>query len=66
MLFMDWRDSHLDGDPEMKRRNEELPTFLYAMPLSPTRIFLGQCRGGKYDPSACRPRLKYQTLNPGP
>ena len=43
MLFMDWRDSHLDGDPEMKRLNEEMPTFLYAMPLSPTRIFLGQC-----------------------
>ena len=47
MLFMDWRDGHLDGDPDMKRRNKELPTFLYAMPLSPTRIFLGQCSVGR-------------------
>ncbi|KAI3438710.1 hypothetical protein D9Q98_001130 [Chlorella vulgaris] len=38
MLFMDWRDDHLEG--EVKERNAKLPTFLYAMPFSPTRVFL--------------------------
>jgi lycopene beta-cyclase len=42
MLFMDWRDAHLDSSPNMKQRNKELPTFLYAMPLTPTKIFLGE------------------------
>ena len=37
MLFMDWRDAHLD--PLAKERNRSLPTFLYVMPFSPTRIF---------------------------
>lgn len=40
MVFMDWRDSHLDGDPVSKRNNKELPTFMYAMPFSSTHIFL--------------------------
>mmetsp|Transcript_12609 Transcript_12609/g.27244 ORF Transcript_12609/g.27244 Transcript_12609/m.27244 type:complete len:555 (+) Transcript_12609:195-1859(+) len=40
MLFMDWRDNHTEGLPDMKKRNEDLPTFLYAMPFSPTKIFL--------------------------
>ncbi|OAY65741.1 lycopene beta cyclase, chloroplastic [Ananas comosus] len=40
MLFMDWRDSHLASGSELKRRNERIPTFLYAMPFSSTRIFL--------------------------
>ncbi|CAN0890593.1 Lycopene beta cyclase, chloroplastic/chromoplastic [Linum grandiflorum] len=40
MLFMDWRDSHLDGNPELKERNSKIPTFLYAMPFSKDRIFL--------------------------
>lgn len=40
MLFMDWRDEHLAHDAELRARNRALPTFLYAMPLSPTRIFL--------------------------
>ncbi|GBG71583.1 hypothetical protein CBR_g8999 [Chara braunii] len=40
MLFMDWRDSHLARDPSMRRRNKQLPTFLYAMPFSDNRIFL--------------------------
>lgn len=40
MLFMDWRDSHLDNSPELKERNRRLPTFLYAMPFSSNRIFL--------------------------
>lgn len=40
MVFMDWRDSHLDHNPELKRRNAALPTFLYAMPFSSDLIFL--------------------------
>ncbi|GBF96585.1 lycopene beta cyclase, partial [Raphidocelis subcapitata] len=34
MLFMDWRDEHLNDLPEVKARNAALPTFLYAMPFS--------------------------------
>lgn len=40
MLFMDWRDDHLTPYPEIKARNAALPTFLYAMPFSKTKIFL--------------------------
>lgn len=39
MLFMDWRDSHLSRYPRLRESNNELPTFLYAMPFSDTRIF---------------------------
>lgn len=40
MLFMDWRDGHTEGRPEMKAANDALPTFLYAMPFSKTKVFL--------------------------
>ncbi|CAN4118499.1 unnamed protein product [Withania somnifera] len=40
MLFMDWRDSHLNNNMELKERNRKVPTFLYAMPFSLNRIFL--------------------------
>ncbi|KAG0452107.1 hypothetical protein HPP92_025864 [Vanilla planifolia] len=40
MLFMDWRDSHLDSKLKLKLRNAATPTFLYAMPFSSERIFL--------------------------
>ncbi|KNA12843.1 hypothetical protein SOVF_121950 [Spinacia oleracea] len=40
MLFMDWRDSHLDDNKELKEKNRKIPTFLYAMPFSSNRIFL--------------------------
>ena len=40
MLFMDWRDDHTVGHPEMRARNQRIPTFLYAMPFSPTEVFL--------------------------
>ncbi|WOK92970.1 lycopene beta-cyclase [Canna indica] len=40
MLFMDWRDSHLKEGTKLKERNRRIPTFLYAMPFSSTRIFL--------------------------
>ncbi|KAL7097786.1 hypothetical protein ACP275_10G164500 [Erythranthe tilingii] len=40
MVFMDWRDSHLDSNKELQDRNKKIPTFLYAMPFSSKRIFL--------------------------
>ncbi|KAJ3679101.1 hypothetical protein LUZ60_017112 [Juncus effusus] len=40
MVFMDWRDSHLSHNPQLKSRNAKIPTFLYAMPFSSNRIFL--------------------------
>uniref|UniRef100_A0A7N0UC89 lycopene beta-cyclase n=1 Tax=Kalanchoe fedtschenkoi TaxID=63787 RepID=A0A7N0UC89_KALFE len=40
MVFMDWRDSHLNGCADLKERNSKIPTFLYAMPFSSNRIFL--------------------------
>lgn len=40
MVFMDWRDSHLNNNMELKNRNSRIPTFLYAMPFSSNRIFL--------------------------
>lgn len=40
MVFMDWRDSHLNNNAELKIRNSRIPTFLYAMPFSTNRIFL--------------------------
>jgi lycopene beta-cyclase len=38
MLFMDWRDDHLADLPEVKARNDKLPTFLYAMPFSKNKV----------------------------
>ncbi|XP_010273228.1 PREDICTED: lycopene beta cyclase, chloroplastic/chromoplastic [Nelumbo nucifera] len=40
MVFMDWRDSHLNDKKELKEKNSQVPTFLYAMPFSSKRIFL--------------------------
>lgn len=40
MLFMDWRDDHTAGNPAMREANAALPTFLYAMPFSKTKVFL--------------------------
>lgn len=40
MVFMDWRDSHLNKHVELKERNGKIPTFLYAMPFSSKHIFL--------------------------
>eukprot|EP00899_Mesostigma_viride_P022213 jgi/Mesvir1/3176/Mv16334-RA.1 len=40
MLFMDWRDDHLDCEPDLKKGNAALPSFLYAMPMTETRVFL--------------------------
>ncbi|MCL7044658.1 hypothetical protein MKW94_006543 [Papaver nudicaule] len=40
MLFMDWRDTHLNSNQQLKEKNSKIPTFLYAMPFSANRIFL--------------------------
>lgn len=40
MVFMDWRDSHLNNNKVLKERNQKIPTFLYAMPFSSQKIFL--------------------------
>ncbi|KAG6512458.1 lycopene beta cyclase, chloroplastic/chromoplastic-like [Zingiber officinale] len=40
MVFMDWRDSHLKEGSQLKDKNDKIPTFLYAMPFSPNKIFL--------------------------
>ena len=37
MLFMDWRDQHLDD--QKKEANNDHPTFLYAMPFTSRKIF---------------------------
>lgn len=44
MLFMDWRDDHLADLPEVKARNDKLPTFLYAMPFSKNKVCMRPCR----------------------
>jgi len=40
MLFMDWRAGHLDPYPDLAAANAATPTFLYAMPFSPTLVFV--------------------------
>ncbi|XVE90354.1 hypothetical protein DITRI_Ditri20bG0070700 [Diplodiscus trichospermus] len=42
MVFMDWRDSYLIKSKELRERNSRIPTFLYVMPFSSDRIFLGE------------------------
>lgn len=56
MVFMDWRDSHLDGKAELKERNARIPTFLYAMPFSSNRIFLEETS------LVARPGLKMEDI----
>lgn len=56
MLFMDWRDSHLDKHVSLKERNAKIPTFLYAMPFSSTRIFLEETS------LVARPGLKMEDI----
>jgi lycopene beta-cyclase len=56
MLFMDWRDEHLQASPAMRASNEALPTFLYAMPFSPTKIFLEETS------LVARPAVGFQDL----
>lgn len=56
MLFMDWRDSHLSRYPQLRESNSELPTFLYAMPFSDTRIFFEETS------LVARPGLPFEEL----
>lgn len=56
MLFMDWRDEHLASQPDMRERNSKLPTFLYAMPFSKTKIFLEETS------LVARPAVGFQDL----
>lgn len=56
MLFMDWRDSHLNNNLEIKERNSKIPTFLYAMPFSSNRIFLEETS------LVARPGLKMEDI----
>ena len=56
MLFMDWRDSHLSKDETLKKRNSDIPTFLYAMPFSKDRIFLEETS------LVARPGLKMEDI----
>ena len=47
---MDWRDDHTLGMGDMRKANKELPTFLYAMPFSKTKVCVqvkGLCVGGE-------------------
>mmetsp|Transcript_5967 Transcript_5967/g.21840 ORF Transcript_5967/g.21840 Transcript_5967/m.21840 type:complete len:548 (+) Transcript_5967:236-1879(+) len=54
MVFMDWRDEHLK--PDAKKRNEVLPTFLYAMPFTPTKVFLEETS------LVARPQVEFDDL----
>ncbi|KAG8367861.1 hypothetical protein BUALT_Bualt16G0116600 [Buddleja alternifolia] len=39
MVFMDWKDSHVNGNKEVKGRNKSIATFPYAIPfLSKTSL----------------------------
>ncbi|XP_057457352.1 capsanthin/capsorubin synthase, chromoplastic-like [Lotus japonicus] len=40
MVLMDWRDSHLGNEPNLRASNLKVPTFLYAMPFSSNLVFL--------------------------
>ncbi|KAH6789771.1 lycopene cyclase [Perilla frutescens var. frutescens] len=40
MVLMDWRDSHLGNEPELRASNARFPTFLYAMPFDSKLVFL--------------------------
>lgn len=67
MLFMDWRDSHLNAEPDAKARNGALPTFLYAMPFSPTRVFMEETSlvarpGVDFDDIKLRMRSRLEAL----
>lgn len=56
MLFMDWRDSYAQDDPQMMSEAQEIPTFLYAMPFSETEIFLEETS------LVCRPIAPFDQL----
>ena len=62
MLFMDWRDGHLDD--KLKAQNDTLPTFLYAMPFAEDRIFLEETSLVALPPVTSAPLPFDQSSNP--
>lgn len=56
MVFMDWRDSHLQNEPELRFNNLRTPSFLYAMPFDSNLIFLEETS------LVCRPALPYMEV----
>jgi hypothetical protein len=56
MLFMDWRDSHLKDVADLRENNKKLPTFLYAMPFTKSRIFVEETS------LVARPALNFDEL----
>ncbi|KAF6142884.1 hypothetical protein GIB67_022763 [Kingdonia uniflora] len=56
MVFMDWRDAHLNGNEELKEKNSKIPTFLYAMPFSSNKIFLEETS------LVARPGLRFEDI----
>ena len=46
----------LQGNPEMREANKRIPTFLYAMPFSPTKVFLEETS------LVARPAVGFQDL----
>ena len=68
-LFMDWRtDWRSDGGPGLGDDDEAGPTFLYAIPLSPTRVLLEEtCLAGlpAPDPAVLARRLRARLLRRG-
>ncbi|KAM0045289.1 putative neoxanthin synthase [Helianthus debilis subsp. tardiflorus] len=56
MLLMDWRDSHLGNEPDLRVRNSRIPTFLYAMPFDSNLVFLEETS------LVSRPVLSYKEI----
>ncbi|KAK4255259.1 hypothetical protein QN277_008278 [Acacia crassicarpa] len=56
MVLMDWRDSHLGNEPNLRENNKKRPTFLYAMPFNSNLIFLEETS------LVSRPMLSYMEV----
>ncbi|KAL8496334.1 hypothetical protein ACS0TY_020153 [Phlomoides rotata] len=56
MVLMDWRDSHLGNEPNLRANNSRFPTFLYAMPFDSNLIFLEETS------LVSRPMLSYSEV----
>ncbi|XP_076935424.1 capsanthin/capsorubin synthase, chromoplastic-like [Bidens hawaiensis] len=56
MLLMDWRDSHLGNEPDLRARNLKTPTFLYVMPFDSNLVFLEETS------LVSRPVLSYKEI----
>ncbi|KAL3828586.1 hypothetical protein ACJIZ3_017388 [Penstemon smallii] len=56
MVLMDWRDTHLGNEPELRASNSKYPTFLYAMPFDSNLVFLEETS------LVSRPKLSYMEV----